>query len=144
MVVAACGNDSEKARFIKSLNEWIVSSEVNNPTYLVNVYKEVGFKLIEGIYCFENSEFDGVVEAIYPLRASFIQSGGSRTQRDLLNLMLIYSALSSVKVKNREIGEFLLRERLMLNPNSCLTKRMAQRFKLDEDKLEEKSLCYLI
>lgn len=132
MVLAACGNENEKAEFLRTIKEWVDSSETKNPAFLVSVYKEVGFKLIEALYHFDNNEFDEVVELLYPIRTTFYLTGGSNAQRDLLHLILLYSALNSSKVENKKTGELLLRERMALKPNSCLTKRIAQRLSLDE------------
>lgn len=132
MILAACGNEDEKAEFLGTLKEWIESSEMKNPAYLVNVYKEVGIKLIEALYDFENGEYDEVVDALYPIRHKFIRVGGSHAQRDLLQLILIYSALNSNKGENKTTGELLLRERMALKPNSCLTKRIAHKLSLDD------------
>ena len=71
MVLAACGNEEEKAEFVKTLNDWIESSEMKIQNILVSMYEELGFKLIEALYHFEKSEFDQVVETLYPIRGEF-------------------------------------------------------------------------
>jgi hypothetical protein len=86
--------------------------------------REVGLPLMRGVLAFERGDVDAAADAIYPVRATARQFGGSHAQRDLIDLTLL---AASARGARRSLGRALLNERLMAKPLSPLTRHWAER-----------------
>jgi hypothetical protein len=96
--------------------------------YLKKLNRELGAKVFDSFFYFEEGEFDKVVDLLYPIRHDLIRMGGSNAQRDLLSQMLVQAALRSKNKLHNRIGVAVLSEREALKPQSSLTRRIKSRF----------------
>jgi hypothetical protein len=155
LTFAACGTDEEKAIFLNSLDKYLLNEEEQSSKIeevkvegLIGEYellkretsgrcflKDLNAELkglFEAIFAYERNEFDQCVERLYPIRHRVKAIGGSNAQRDLFGLMLIDAAFKSSVATHRSLAVQLLNERLMAKPTSQLTKRLAERFFINE------------
>jgi hypothetical protein len=139
LILGLCGTDHEKSLFLKSLNEYIESDDVyfsdeqqekDRKCYLKSLNKQLSNRLFESIFYYGQTDYDSVVESLYPIRYDLVKIGGSNAQGDLFHQMLTISALSSNNYK--KVGLALTNERFGLKPNSNLNKRLVEKFCLDE------------
>lgn len=142
MLLSSCPDDqenrSQKDLFVKSMHDYLVNTndENNNdtvnvrkePGLLKKIYQDLGVNVIDGLFAFDQGDYDRVVELLYPKKYDLIRMGGSNAQRDLFTQILIQSALRSKSEFNQKLGIALLHEREALKPNTSLTKRIRARF----------------
>jgi hypothetical protein len=122
-------NEAElKSKFLQSFKSLIESDNHNNENYLINKNKELGKKLFDGIFNFQEGNYDLVVDDLYPIRYEILKIGGSNAQRDVLNQVILQAALRSTSAYHNKIGMVLMNEREALRPNCKLTQRMKARF----------------
>lgn len=147
LVLSTCGTDEEKSKYFKSLEsflnsnnnvEWDTNSmesfgilrqhKYKNKNSLLEINHEIANEVLNSVFHFNQGEFEKVVELLYPIRYNYYKMGGSNAQRDILDQILVHSALRSKLPEYKQIGNALLNERLALVPNSDLSKRIASRF----------------
>lgn len=144
MVLGTCGTNEEKEKYFKSLQNFVMSGnamweEENSfqvlgqkknsiKNYLLSLNQDIGVDLLNAMYYFCQGDYDKVVELLYPIRYQVYKMGGSNAQRDIVNQILVTSALQASSDFNKKLGNALLNERLALMPNSDVTKRIASRF----------------
>lgn len=147
MLLGICGSQEEKSKYFKSFSDFVLSDDSMIQTeeddlgvlctskgsktvksFLLTTNQEIGGDLLNAMFHFSQNEFDKVVDLLYPIRYQVYKIGGSNAQRDLINLILINSALQSSMDIHKKLGFALLNERLTIQPDSQLTKRIAARF----------------
>ncbi len=94
----------------------------------VTVTKSVGLDLATAIQHWGSEKYEDVVKTMLPKRHLYQSIGGSHAQRDLLNQLLINSA---VKSKKLDVASSLLSERLEIKP------KQAQAWKLYSNILKD-------
>ncbi|XP_053318757.1 tetratricopeptide repeat protein 38 [Spea bombifrons] len=87
----------------------------------------LGLPLCQALIEFDGGNYDKAVELMYPIRYQIPDIGGSHAQRDLLNLVLIHSAINSDSRRHRNLARCLLLERDALRPNSPMTERLMRK-----------------
>lgn len=146
LVLGACGTEEEKDKYFKSLTSFLSSEDIDEDNlneetfgilkqnkkshqvknFLKNTNREFATELLNALCCFGQGEFDHVVESLYPIRYDVFKIGGSNAQRDLLNQILIFSALQSHKAEYKKIAYAVLHERQAL-VSSNFMKQMTDR-----------------
>ncbi|RNA44621.1 tetratricopeptide repeat 38 [Brachionus plicatilis] len=124
-------------RYLNKDNQDVVIDYCNNvigmkntENYIKKINRNIGVNIFDGIKHFELSEYDKVVDCLRPIRYDIVKIGGSNAQRDLLNQILVHSALLSSNEENKKFGLGLINERFGLKPDSNLTKRIQTRLLL--------------
>jgi hypothetical protein len=123
--------DSElKSKFIDSFGEYLTATTAADSTdsNLLNTNRDLGARVFNAVLSFQESDYERVVDELYPARYELIRMGGSNAQRDVLNQMLLQAALRSTSRFHNKIGLGLMNERGALKPNSGLTERLRARF----------------
>uniref|UniRef100_A0A4W6E1P2 Tetratricopeptide repeat protein 38 n=1 Tax=Lates calcarifer TaxID=8187 RepID=A0A4W6E1P2_LATCA len=77
----------------------------------------IGVPMCQAMMEYDQGNYSGAVEQLYPLRYHIVDIGGSDAQRDLFNQLLIHAAMKSE-------NKCLLVERDAVRPNSPLTDRL--------------------
>ena len=142
LVLGICGSEEEKSKYFKSLTSFLDSENIleedeentfgilkhnKAKNFLLNTNREFGAELLNALCYFGRGEFDEVVALLYPIRYLVFKTGGSNAQRDLLKMILIYSALNSELEANKRIGCAILNERLAMGSSNVL-ERISARF----------------
>jgi len=110
MAFVAAGREAD-ARALMSTVETAAASPGTNG----QVVREVGLPVCRAIAAFGKGDYDGCVEALYPVRHAAIRFGGSNAQRDVLSLTLIEAAL---RAGRGALARALASERVRLRPTS--------------------------
>ncbi|XP_060931851.1 tetratricopeptide repeat protein 38 [Limanda limanda] len=87
----------------------------------------LGVPMCQAMMEYDQGNYGGAVELLYPLRYRTVEIGGSDAQRDVFNQLLIHAALKSEDKHHQKLGRCLLVERDAVRPNSPLTARLMQR-----------------
>uniref|UniRef100_A0A4W6E083 Tetratricopeptide repeat protein 38 n=1 Tax=Lates calcarifer TaxID=8187 RepID=A0A4W6E083_LATCA len=86
----------------------------------------IGVPMCQAMMEYDQGNYSGAVEQLYPLRYHIVDIGGSDAQRDLFNQLLIHAAMKSENKHHQKLGRCLLVERDAVRPNSPLTDRLMQ------------------
>ncbi|XP_039989361.1 tetratricopeptide repeat protein 38 isoform X3 [Xiphias gladius] len=86
----------------------------------------IGVTMCQAMMEYDQGNYSGTVELLYPLRYRMVDIGGSDAQRDLFNQLLIHAAMKSESMHHQKLGRCLLVERDAMRPNSPLTDRLMQ------------------
>lgn len=145
LMIFSCKDKWGEEEFFESLNEYLycknkqsmVTDYCNNiigtksmENYVKQINRSIGVNIFDAIKYFESNEYDKVVDCLKPIRYDIIRIGGSNAQRDLLNQILLHSAMLSNNEDNKLFAQALLNERFGLKPESNLTKRIQKRLLL--------------
>jgi tetratricopeptide (TPR) repeat protein len=84
----------------------------------------IGAPLLHGLVAFGARDFDRATALIAPLRATIGRFGGSRAQRDVVDLTLLAAAAQG---RDRHVGRALLEERRRAKPATPLTLHWRER-----------------
>lgn len=142
LMLCSCKNQQGENEFFNSLNQYLSKDNKNMLTdicnnvidmknmenYIKQINRDIGVNIFEAIRNFELAEYDKVVDKLTPIRYDIVKIGGSNAQRDLINQILVQSALLSANEKNKMFGIRLINERFGTKPESNLTKRIQKRF----------------
>ena len=113
------GDVEKKKDFVRSLKETVESADTDTG----KSYKLIGSRIFAALEHFDEGNYAQVVELLYPIRYHTAVAGGSNAQRDILNLLLIHSAVYSNENLHRELARRLINERCDLR-GSTKTKMM--------------------
>ena len=143
LMLCSCKNKQGEQEFFDSLNKYLnkdmnqnmltdicnnIIGIKNMENYIKKINRDIGVNIFEAIRNFEFGEYDKVVDYLRPIRYDIIKIGGSNAQRDLINQILVQSALLSTNEENKMFGIKLIHERFSTKPGSNLTKRIQKRF----------------
>ena len=81
------------------------------------VMKAAGADLCRAILAYRQGDYDGCVDALYPVRFQTRLLGGSHAQRDVFHQILIEAAIRAGRLN---LARALLSERLQQKPGSML------------------------
>ncbi|XP_041795028.1 tetratricopeptide repeat protein 38 [Chelmon rostratus] len=87
----------------------------------------IGVPMCQAMIEYNQGNYSGAMDILYPLRYRMIDVGGSDAQRDIFNQLLIHAAMKSKNKHHQKLGRCLLVERDTMRPNSPLTDRLMQR-----------------
>ena len=118
-ILEDCVDDEYRKDFLRTLRE--TYETLNGDS--VHVYRHVGQHIIHAIDQFQEKNYAGVVNLLYPIRNKIHQIGGSNAQRDLFSLLLIHSAVHSDDRQHRLLARQLLNERCYMR-NKTKSKMM--------------------
>ncbi|CAF0818102.1 unnamed protein product [Brachionus calyciflorus] len=130
MIYAMCGTDKEKKVYLDSLQDFI--SDTNFSKFIRKLNLKISGKLYEALFSYGEGNFSKTVDLLYPIRYDLFKIGGSNAQRDIFNLILIDACFRSESKRHNTIGQGLYFERLAQRENSSLTKRLGDRYFINE------------
>jgi len=84
------------------------------------VMRAGGAKLCRAILAYREGDYDGCIDALYPVRFQVRHMGGSHAQRDVFHQILIEAAIRAGRLN---LARSLLSERLQQRPGSMLSWR---------------------
>lgn len=122
MLMSAVGAKDEQLtmKVMKSLRDYV--RDGSGPNH--EITREVGVPVCEAFVEADKGNFDKAVDMLKPIRYKLDLLGGSRAQRDVFELFLIYSALQSPRKRDQQFVRCLLAERQAKRRNSPMTDRL--------------------
>lgn len=84
------------------------------------IYRSTGIPLIEGLLAFHRGRYAEAVDLLFGLRDTLWQIGGSKAQRDIVQLTLLAAALRGGL---RGVAQALSQERLAARPRSAVNRQ---------------------
>ena len=85
--------------------------------------------LLKAIYAYGREDYKTAVDLLKPIRYDLRSIGGSRSQQDVFNQLLIVSALKSNSSHHLQLAEQLIIEREAKKPDSLMNKHLRLRLK---------------
>ncbi|GAB1606337.1 tetratricopeptide repeat protein 38-like [Argonauta hians] len=122
VMMCCMGADQDQAgdKLLDSLQDYIE----NDDSEMARTHERVGYKLCKALKDYKNEDYAAVVDSLRPVKYDIHTIGGSNAQRDVFNLLLIWSAIKSPNKQHKKVARNLIAERKSLKPNSCLTDRL--------------------
>ncbi|AWP08794.1 putative tetratricopeptide repeat protein 38 [Scophthalmus maximus] len=124
MVSLGAKESGTSQRLLEGLRELAKEPGENQQHQLAGT---VGVPMCQALTEYDQGNYSGATELLYPLRYRMADIGGSDAQRDIFNQLLIHAAMKSEKKHHQKLGRCLLVERDAARPNSPLTGRLMQR-----------------
>lgn len=123
MAFLGAGQREIADKLLQSISAFVRSGQGSNQ----QVTEKVGLALCEALVAYNDGDYAGAVDQIWPLKWNIVTIGGSDAQRDLFSQFLIHAAMKSSKAEHHKLARHLLVERKSLKENSPLTDRLLQR-----------------
>lgn len=76
--------------------------------------EKVGLAICEAIIAYDEGDFAKTVRLLLPLKYDMVDIGGSDTQRDLFQQVLIHSAIKSTDAEHHKLARYVLHHKLMI------------------------------
>ncbi|XP_034444199.1 tetratricopeptide repeat protein 38 [Hippoglossus hippoglossus] len=124
MASLGAGESGTSQRLLEGLQELAKEPGDNQQHQLAGT---LGVPMCQALMEYDQGNYSGAVELLYPLRYRAVDIGGSDAQRDIFNQLLIHAAMKSEDKHHQKLGRCLLVERDAVRPNSPLTGRLMQR-----------------
>ncbi|XP_014780199.1 tetratricopeptide repeat protein 38 [Octopus bimaculoides] len=118
---------ADEMKMAQEFTHSMTSGSVPTSKYFQKIVKEVGKAVCEALVAYKEGDYADVVELLMPIQFQLREVGGSNAQRDVLNLLLIVSAMKSPREHHQKLARYLLNERKTLRKNSPLTDRLILR-----------------